>query len=51
MLVPLSDCIIAEQHADIWFLGSEGVKPSEIQRIMLLKYGENCIMKGRHLLP
>jgi hypothetical protein len=40
-------CAIVEQLAVIWFLSSEGVKHSKIQRRMLAKYIKNCVMQTK----
>jgi hypothetical protein len=42
MEAPLSECTISEQRAVIRFLWSEGIKPSEIHRRMLVQYGDKC---------
>jgi histone-lysine N-methyltransferase SETMAR len=47
MAVPLAVCTVEEQRANIRFLWSEGVKPLEIYRRMLQKYGDACIDESR----
>jgi hypothetical protein len=47
MLASLLDCTIVEQYAVIQFLWLEGVKPSEIWRRMLAKYGKKSIMQRK----
>lgn len=43
MDAPLASCTTTEQRAVIRFLESEGVKPAEIHRRMLVQYGSACI--------
>jgi len=43
----LLDFAIGEQCAVIQFLWSEGVKPSEVHRIMLAQHRENCITQRK----
>jgi hypothetical protein len=47
MWVQLFDCTIVEQCVVIWFLWSEGIRPSEIHWRMLGQYGEDCIMQRK----
>jgi len=39
MAAPLSTCTVEEQRSGIRFLWSEGVKPSEIYRKIMVQYG------------
>ena len=43
MAAPLSTGTMEEQKSVIRFLGSEGVKPSEICRRMEVQYGDSCL--------
>jgi len=47
MAVPLSIITVVEQRSVIRFLWSEGVKPSEIYRSMMVQYGDSCLSQGR----
>jgi len=43
MAAPLETCTREEQHSVIQFLGSEGVKPTEIHRRMKFQYDDACL--------
>jgi len=43
MAAPLATCTKEEQRSVICFLGSEGMKPSEINRQMKVQYGDACL--------
>jgi len=47
MAAPLATCTVEEQRSVIRFLCSEGVKPSEIYRIMKAQYGDSCLSQRR----
>jgi hypothetical protein len=43
MVALLATCTNEEQRSVIRFLGSEGVKPSEIHRRVKVQYGDACL--------
>jgi hypothetical protein len=43
MAAPFETCTKEELHSVIWFLTSEGVKPTEIHHRMKAKYGDACL--------
>ena len=47
MAAPLSTCTMEEQRSVIYFLWSEGVKPSEMYRRKKVQYGDSCLGEGR----
>jgi len=47
MDTPLQDCTIKEQHSVVRFLWAEGVKPVEIQRRMLARYGQSTVSQRK----
>jgi len=48
MAASLSTCTVEEQRSVIlFFLWSEGVKPSEIYRSMKVQYGNSCLSQRR----
>jgi len=47
MDAPLQDCTIEEQRGVVRFLWSEGAKPVEIHRRMLVEYGQSTMSQRK----